>query len=187
MVSLYAAFLRGMNVGGHRLTNVELCAHFTDMGFVEVASFRASGNVVFAGKKQTDDAVAARIETGLEKAVGYAVPTFIRSAEEVREIAVMEPFAREHVEASTGKLQVALLSAAPSAADRKAVLALASDADRLAFGERELFWLPRGGMSDSELDLKEIERRLGAMTVRTKGTVEQIAGKHFTDAQSSRS
>jgi hypothetical protein len=72
-----------------------------------------------------------------------------------------------------------VLRAKPSTADRKAVLALESDADRLAFGERELFWLPRGGMSDSELDLKEIERRLGAMTVRTKGTVEQIAGKHF--------
>ncbi|HEX5852840.1 MAG TPA: DUF1697 domain-containing protein [Solirubrobacteraceae bacterium] len=181
MVSSYAAFLRGMNVGGHRLTNVELCKHFTKMGFRDVASFRASGNVIFAGEKQPDDAVAARIEQGLEKALGYAVPTFIRSAEEVRAIATHEPFERKHVEASTGKLQVALLGPRPSAADRKAVLALASDADRLTFGGRELYWLPCGGMSDSELDLKEIERRLGAMTVRTKGTVEQIASKHFTD------
>lgn len=178
-MALYAAFLRGMNVGGHRLTNVELCAHFTAMGFAEVASFRASGNVVFAGKNQPDDMVAARIERGLEEALGYAVPTFIRAAGEVREIAAQEPFERERVEASTGKLQVALLGRRPSAADRKAVLALESEEDRLAFGERELYWLPSGGMSDSEFDLKEIERRLGAMTVRTKGTVEQIASKHF--------
>jgi hypothetical protein len=61
------------------------------------------------------------------------------------------------------------------------VLALESDADRLAFGASELYWLPAGGMSDSELDLKAIERLLGAMTVRTKNTIEQIAGKHFAD------
>jgi uncharacterized protein (DUF1697 family) len=182
-VSSYAAFLRGMNVGGHRLTNVELCKHFTAMGFGDVASFRASGNVIFAGEEQPDDAVARRIEEGLEKALGYAVPTFIRAASEVRAIATNEPFEQKHVEASSGKLQVVLLGAKPSAADRKAVLALESDADRLAFGERELFWLPIGGMSDSELDLKEVERRLGAMTVRTKGTVEQIAGKHFADGE----
>jgi uncharacterized protein (DUF1697 family) len=178
-VSLYAAFLRGMNVGGHRLTNVELCAHFTAMGFRDVAGFRASGNVIFAGEQQTDDAVAERIETGLEQALGYAVPTFIRAAGEVRAIAALEPFTREHLEASTGKLQVALLGARPPATDRKAVLKLASDADRLHFGERELYWLPSGGLMGSALDMKAIERRLGAMTVRTKNTIEQIAGKHF--------
>ncbi len=178
-MALYAAFLRGMNVGGHRLTNFELCAHFTAMGFAEVASFRASGNVIFAGKDQPDETVATRIEQGLEEALGYAVPTFIRAAGEVREIADTEPFERAHVEASTGKLQVALLGARPSAADRRAVLALESDADRLVFGERELYWLPSGGMSDSDLDLKAIERLLGAITIRTKGTIEQIAGKHF--------
>lgn len=176
----YAAFLRGMNVGGHRLTNVELCAHFAEMGFRDVASFRASGNVVFAGEEQPDETVAKRIEAGLEKALGYAVPTFIRAASEVRAIAASDPFERAHMETSTGKLQVALLGARPSAAVRKAVLALESEADRLAFGASELYWLPSGGMSDSELDLKAIERRLGAMTVRTKNTIEQIASKHFT-------
>jgi len=180
-VSSYAAFLRGMNVGGHRLTNVELCSHFAEMGFRDVASFRASGNVIFAGEKQPDETVEQRIEAGLEKALGYAVPTFIRAATEVRSIAASEPFERAQVEASTGKLQVALLGARPSAAARKAVLALKSNADRLAFGTSELYWLPSGGMSDSELDLKAIERLVGAMTVRTKNTIEQIASKHFAD------
>jgi hypothetical protein len=111
-VSRYAAFLRGMNVGGHRLTNVELREHFTSIGFREVDCFRASGNVIFAGEEQPDDVVAERIETGLEQALGYAVPTFIRAAGEVRAIATAEPFAREHLEASTGKLQVAMLGEA---------------------------------------------------------------------------
>jgi hypothetical protein len=51
--------------------------------------------------------------------------------------------------------------------------------DRLALGERELYWLPSGPMSDSELDLKAIEKQLGATTIRTMGTIEQMAEKLF--------
>jgi hypothetical protein len=34
-------------------------------------------------------------------------------------------------------------------------------------------------MLDSALDLKAIEKLLGAVTMRTKNTIEQIAAKHF--------
>src|ERR1700722_4301934 len=44
----HAAFLRGMNVGGHRITNEDLRTHLTAMGLKEVATFRASGTAVFA-------------------------------------------------------------------------------------------------------------------------------------------
>jgi uncharacterized protein (DUF1697 family) len=54
-MSAYVAFLRGMNVGGHRLSNGELRAHFAAMGFADVATFRASGNVVFAADERTPE------------------------------------------------------------------------------------------------------------------------------------
>ncbi len=44
----YIAFLRGMNIGGRRITNDGLRSHFEALGCEEVATFRASGNVVFA-------------------------------------------------------------------------------------------------------------------------------------------
>jgi len=56
---------------------------------------------------------------------------------------------------------------------------MADDRDLLAFGERELYWLPSGGMREAELDLKAVERLLGPMTLRTKGTIELICAKHF--------
>ena len=43
----YVAFLRGMNLGNRRIKNHELRAEFERLGFEEVATFRASGNVVF--------------------------------------------------------------------------------------------------------------------------------------------
>jgi uncharacterized protein (DUF1697 family) len=172
------AFLRGMNVGGHRLTNEELRAHFVTLGFSEVATFRASGNVVFAGEARPPEAVEAHIGEGLASLLGYAVPTFIRADHEVRAIAALEPFAAERVAGSGGKLQVSLLGASPTPELRARVLSLASEQDGLAFGERELYWLPSGGMLESELDVDAIDRLLGPSTRRTKGTIELIARKH---------
>jgi uncharacterized protein (DUF1697 family) len=205
-MSRYVAFLRGMNVGGHRLTNDELRGHFLALGFTDVATFRASGNVVFAGTSsggesssprgdpspaaalaaegRSSELLAARIEEGLESLLGYAVPTFVRGADEVRAIAALQPFAAERVAASGGKLQVSLLGASPTPEVRAEVLSMATGEDGLSFGasspegERELYWLPSGGLLESELDLKAIDRLLGPSTMRTKGTIELIARKH---------
>jgi hypothetical protein len=71
------------------------------------------------------------------------------------------------------------LKALPSTAKQREVLALGSDDDKLAWGARELFWRPRGRMLESELDLKRVEKLIGLNTMRTNGTVEQIAAKYF--------
>ncbi len=64
---------------------------------------------------------------------------------------------------------------------RARLCSLATDQDRLAFGDRELFWLPASGTQETDLDFGAIVEALGASTMRTKGTVEQIAAKHFND------
>jgi len=174
----HVAFLRGMNLGGRRIKNEELRAEFETLGFTDVACFRASGNVVFTAKgneaKLTD-----LIEAGLGEALGYEVPVFLRSAAELQTVAAHKPFDAKALKASKGKLQVTFLEQKPKAAARKRALALASDDDHLALEGRELYWLPKGGLSDSELDLKELAAALGRNTVRTMGTVEQIAAKYF--------
>jgi uncharacterized protein (DUF1697 family) len=170
-----------MNVGGHRISNAELRTHFEELGFSEVSTFRASGNVVFAATDEPPTEIAARIETGLQAALGYAVPVFLRSAKEVRQIAAQQPFAESLIEASKGKLQVMMLATRPTASALKEVLSLASDEDRLMFSGRELYWLPSGGILDSELDFKLIEKLLGSATTRTKNTVEQLATKYVSE------
>jgi uncharacterized protein (DUF1697 family) len=136
--------------------------------------------VVFAAPGEPPEELVTRIERGLAAALGYEVPTFIRASEQMRAIAARQPFAEEHVAASSGKLQVALLTARPSAQAAAEILSLAGDEDALAFGERELYWLPSGGILDSALDMKTIEKLLGPMTMRTQGTIEQLTAKHFS-------
>ena len=167
----YAAFLRAINVADRRITGSELCAPFANpLGFEDVSSFRASGNVVFsAGRKPSE----SRIEDGLQAALGYEVITFLRGAREMAELAEGEPFE------PGAKYHVLFLKKLPAAAARSQVLALGTEDDKLAFGERELFWRPRGRMTDSELDLKPVYKLIGPNTMRTNGTVEQIASKYF--------
>jgi len=175
----YVAFLRGMNLGGRRIKNEELRGEFETLGFAEVNCFRASGNVVFAAREKSEAKLTEKIEAGLGEALGYEVPVFLRSAAELRAVAAQKPFDAKALKASKGKLQVGFLEEKPKASARKKALALGNDDDRLAIEGRELYWLPKGGLSDSELDLEELAAALGQNTVRTMGTVEQIAAKYF--------
>ncbi len=176
----YVAFLRGMNLGNRRIKNPELQESFEDLGLAEVACFRASGNVIFTADGGDEAALTERIEAGLGKALGYEVPVFLRNTAELLAIVTAQPFDAKQLAASKGKLQVTFLTRAPKAATRKQVLALATEEDRLAIEKRELYWLPSGGMSESSLDLKAIAAALGQNTIRTKGTIEAIAAKHFS-------
>jgi uncharacterized protein (DUF1697 family) len=175
----YVAFLRGMNIGGRRIKNEELKQRFAELGLEEVTCFRASGNVVFAADEADEAKLTARIEASLAGSLGYEVPVFLRGGAELRRIARHEPFEPGAIEASAGKLQVSLLQQKPKPPVRREILAMSTDADRLAIEGRELYWLPSGGMLDSALDLKAIESLLNRSTRRTKGTIDQIAAKHF--------
>ncbi len=176
----HAAFLRGMNLGRRRISSTDLRAHVEALGFADVATFRASGNVIFdAPDGEPLDAVARRLAAGLTAALAYDVPVFARDAERMRAIAAHAPFAPGELAASKGKPQVMLLAQPPSAAARRAALALAPDGDRFAFDGAELHWLPSAGLADSELDLGALAKLLGPATVRTKGTIELIAARWF--------
>jgi uncharacterized protein (DUF1697 family) len=180
-VARYAAFLRGINVGGRRVRGPDLCAALEGIGLGDVASVRASGNLVFSAAREPVARLQSRVEEALEAALGYDVAVFLRTPAQLRAIAAHDPFPRARVEASAGKLQVSLLARPPSATKRKAVLALATERDTLVFGERELYWLPPGPLLESELDLAAIDRLLGPLTCRTMGTIELMAAKYFAD------
>ena len=172
----YAAFLRAVNLGkNRRVTSDTLKELFEEAGAEEVATFRTSGNVVFESSRD----MARALEKHLEKALGHEMVIFLRTAKEVDEIAAAEPFPAKEVGRSKGKLQVVLFEKKPTAAVKKKALALGTGQDRLAFGKRELFWLPSGGYMKAELDRKALDELLGPSTVRTKGTVDQLHAKYF--------
>ena len=175
----HAAFLRAINVGRRRITNEALREACEMAGLEEPATFRASGNVVFSAAGEDEATLGRRIEEALERELGFAVPAYVRSTAQLRRIAAHVPFDPELVGASEGKLQVIFIASKPTAARRREALALGTDRDRLALRAREVYWLPSGGLMDSDLDRKALDDLLGPSTVRTKGTVDLIAEKYF--------
>ena len=176
----HAAFLRGVNLASkRRVSNDRLREILEGLGLEEASGFRTSGNAVFATGREAEAKLTKRIETGLADALGFDVTVFLRTAKELKAIAAQEPFPAKIVESSKGKLQVSILPSKPTAAKRKEVLAMATDDDPLAFGERELYWLPRGGMMEAGIDLGLLDKLIGPTTRRTMGTIEQMTSKYF--------
>ena len=176
----YVAFLRGMNLGRRRITNDELCAAFEEMGYTNVAAFLASGNVIFDADETDTVSITNQVETGLRNALDYEVPTFVRTADEARAIAAYAAFSNVH-DGNHGRIQVAMFSSEIGAASRAAVLELSNEDDRLELNCRELYWMPKGNLMDSELNLRAVEKLVGVMTIRTKRTFERISSRFFPD------
>ncbi len=177
----YAAFLRGINIGGRRVTGRQLCAPFETLGMQEVTSFLASGNVTFAtasteGAAGCED-LERRVEAALHGSLGFAVEVFVRTAAEVTEIVGCEPFPPDVVAATGGKLQVTFLRDEPGPGGVAEAMAHATDQDRVQVIGREWYWLPAAGISTSALNVKAVERALGRGTTRTLNTVARLRAK----------
>jgi uncharacterized protein (DUF1697 family) len=178
---LYAAFLRGINLGRRRVTGDQLREPFLRLGFSYVSTFLASGNVAFDPGRADVRELTTRIEERLEAELGYPVAVFLRSASRLADIVATAPFAPAELQGSTGKLQVILLRQAPPRDLAARVLADAPAADRLALRGTELYWLPAGNMSDSDLDLTALDRLIGPTTVRTHNTLVRLHARFFAD------
>jgi uncharacterized protein (DUF1697 family) len=177
LVPRYVAFLRAINIGGRRASSGQLTAALEAAGHRNVSAFRASGNLIFDADSGSRAALARRVDDALTEALGFEVRSFLRTAGEVRAIAASEPFPREVLAASQGKLQVALLAKRPPRRVRGDVLALATDADHLAMRGRELYWLPSGPTMRTDLNLRLIDSMVGENTRRTKKMIDEIAAK----------
>jgi uncharacterized protein (DUF1697 family) len=86
------AFLKGVNIGGHKkIAMPALKKAFEAMGFKNVRTALASGNVVFEAPGRGAPRGHA-ISQGLEEAFGFPVMIVLRSAAEIREMIASEPF-----------------------------------------------------------------------------------------------
>ncbi len=86
------ALLRGINVGGHNLIRMpDLVACITDAGFSDVRTHQQSGNVIFTVEDAGLRAAEKTIEHALERTFAAAIPTIVRSRDELSEIIAKAP------------------------------------------------------------------------------------------------
>lgn len=151
---------------------------FEEMGLVDVATYIASGNVIFtaAGKDADSARLVERIETGLRTSLGYDVTTFLRTGDELVRVARHEPFPGK----DAGKaLSVAFLREAPDPATAERFLALRGERDDFEVRGREVYWLARDGISGSAAWAPLEKLLAGGGTMRNINTVRKIAERFF--------
>jgi uncharacterized protein (DUF1697 family) len=169
----YVAFLRAVNVGGRRVSMDRLRALFEELGYEDVSTYIASGNVLFETAGRAAD-LEQSIEAKLEDALGFEVTTYLRRAKEVRHAAREKPFGK----VPAGKTHmVAFLRRKPTAAERKAIEERSTPSDRLVVDGREVHWLIEGRMMDSELKPKDWEVLGQPTTTRNTTMLTKLAEK----------
>ncbi|MBX3261832.1 MAG: DUF1697 domain-containing protein [Labilithrix sp.] len=88
MTTRHVALLRGINVGGNNVIPMAaLRSAFEGMGFTDVATLIASGNVVFsATTKSNKSRLTTKIERTLGETFGYVSRVVIATAEELARV-----------------------------------------------------------------------------------------------------
>jgi uncharacterized protein (DUF1697 family) len=174
----YVAFLRGINLGKRRLSMSTLVSLFQEMGHRDVATFIASGNVIFTAPGKNTAAIETRASSELESALGYSVDVFVRTTEQVIKIAKSKPFpddGREGIIIHVGLLKKEL----PPDIARK-LESVRTPADQLRVTGREYYWLCRTRTSESKFWTLPVVRalRLPTSTMRNMTSIRKLAAQH---------
>lgn len=174
----HVAFLRAINVGGRVITMDRLRALFTEQGFGGVATFIASGNVIFDAPAGGAAALEGRIERHLAAALGYDVATLVRTAAELAAVAAHQPYGLPDPLDAGHALLVGFLKVAPDDAARARLATVQTATDDLRVHGREVYWRCRTRISDSKVTLAVVERALGGpATFRSATTVRTLQTK----------
>jgi len=168
----YVAFLRGINVGGHKIIKMEdLRRMFEAMNFENVRTYIQSGNVLFDAAKTKPEALAEKIESALRSSLGFEVKVMPRTIAELADIAAHNPFHE-----TDAKIYVSFLSAEPDKERKDSLLSFQNDFEIFRFRSREMYCLIRPHNTAKELFSNNfIEKHLKvSATTRNITTVGKI-------------
>jgi uncharacterized protein (DUF1697 family) len=172
------AFLRAINVGGHNVKMDTLRQLFESLGFSNVETFIASGNVIFETKEGNTKAIEKEIEICLREALGYEVTTFIRTDVELAEIAKYHPFPQSQLDVAAA-LNIGFLADPLDDAGKQKLMSLRTEIDDFHVHRREIYWLCKKKQSESKISNVAIEKALGVKTtLRGVNTVKKLAKKY---------
>jgi len=149
---------------------------FESLGFVGVATFLGSGNVVFETRAKDVRRLEKTIEGGLKQALGYSVPVFIRTHAELKEILTSEAFDKPLI--FDADANIIFLAHNLDQKDRANLMALATENDRFRVHRREVYWWRRKKPGTSLFSTVPSAKVLSEpFTIRSTNTIRRLVAK----------
>ena len=165
----YAAFLRGINVGGNTLLPMsELRSMFTHLGLLDVRTYIQSGNVIFKSGL-SEQTLKLKLEQSLLKHKKKRIPVIVRTTEDLGKILAHNPFPK----ANPAQVGV-MFFAKPIPKDFSAGISIPGR-EEVILSHREVYIYYPDGMGRSKLNLP---RAAEEGTVRNINTISKIVGSY---------
>lgn len=171
-MTTYVALLHSIVLGpGRRVVMADLKAMAAEVGFRDVRSWVATGNLVFDGEDAPLAAVEERLEAAFRVRFGKHVDIILRKAEDWRRLAARNPFP-----AGNGPDIGIRVMRKPLGPDALAMLrGIAAPGIALALADGDL-WIDFGGKpSETKLLSHLTTKKLGIGTLRNANTINALA------------
>ncbi|HLJ58363.1 MAG TPA: DUF1697 domain-containing protein [bacterium] len=179
----HAAFLRGINVGGRRVKMDDLQQAFKSLGFADVTTYIASGNVVFATRGQSATALRTRIEQTLRNRFGFDAGVIVRTIGDLQALVHRRPFRQVRITPKT-KLYVTFLAHKPQTALKTPYRSPDKDFAIVSVSDREICSAVTLSPDTGTPDLMTfLEKQFGKdITTRNWATILKLVEGHKAEA-----
>ena len=171
----YVAFLRGINVSGHRIIKMEeLRKLFEELKFKNIKTYIQTGNVVLETSTKDSDSLTKMIEKHLQKSLGYEVETMLRTIPEIEKITENNPFKKAKLD-KTLNLYLTFLHDEPSAELKKSLISSSDDIATFKIKEKEVYTLYKRSNAKHPFSNNFVEKKLKvAATTRNWNVINKV-------------
>jgi uncharacterized protein (DUF1697 family) len=172
-MTIYVAFLRGVNLGSQRTVAMPRLAELgRELGYEDVWTWVRSGNLVLSTTKAAA-AVEREVAGALEREYATSVDVTVRTANELAALLERNPFP----DGSPSQVNVAFLTGPAPAGAEQRLAEVATAAEPFEVAGREV-WVHYGeGLASSRLAAGFVKLVGVSATTRTVGTVGRIVAK----------
>ena len=166
----YVALLRGVNVGGVNMKMADLAKVVRDIGYDDVTTVLASGNVLFT----TPDAAGAakdKLETALRSAFGYEAWVHVLTVAQLAKIVEAFPFER-----SAERHAYVVFVLKDEVRDELLSVTLDPEVEQAKAGNGVVYWsVPKGSTLDSAMGkAQSASKHKPWLTTRNLNTLEKL-------------
>jgi len=169
----YVAFLRAINTGNRRIKMADLRALYEDLGYSDVATYIATGNIIFDSPSPPPP---AELELPFAERFGFTSEVFLRTGEEVCSMVDAVPWSGDDL-----VVEVSLLEREPDVSQARSLEATAVAPEELVVTGREVFFLrghgrgvPTTHKESTSMNLLDMK-----MTRRGMATIGRIHSRYL--------